>query len=120
MKFDELLTTAREAITVRRVFGEPYERDGVTVIPGAFVSGGGGGGSGYDERGQEGWGGGLGVRARPSGAFVLRDRDLRWQPAVDVNRLAAVVGAIAVMYLYARSRRRGHPHRHAHSHRHSH
>jgi len=60
------------------------------------------------------------VRARPSGAFVLRDRDLRWQPAVDVNRLAAVVGAIIVMYLYARSRRRGRRHRHAHAHRHSH
>lgn len=118
MRLDEMLSTARDVITVRRVFGDPYERDGVTVIPGAFVAGGGGGGSGQDERGQEGQGGGFGMRGHPSGAFVLRDRDLRWQPAVDINRLAMVIGAVVVMYLYARSRRHGHPHRHSHRHRH--
>jgi uncharacterized spore protein YtfJ len=34
----EILTNARDAMTVRRVFGEPYERDGVTVIPVAAVT----------------------------------------------------------------------------------
>lgn len=118
MRLDELLSTARDAITVRRVYGDPYEKDGVTIIPGAFVAGGGGGGTGQDEQGHEGRGAGFGVRARPSGAFVLRDRQLRWQPAMDVNRLAAVIGAVLVMYLFARSRRRGHAHRHSHRHRH--
>ena len=33
----------RDAITVRRVYGEPYQEDGVTIIPAAHVVGGGGG-----------------------------------------------------------------------------
>jgi hypothetical protein len=28
---DEILEGARDAVTVRRVFGEPYDQDGVTV-----------------------------------------------------------------------------------------
>lgn len=102
MKLDEVLTTARDAITVRRVFADPYEKDGVTVIAGAVVSGGGGGGGGHDESGQEGEGGGFGMRARPTGAFVLSGGKVMWRPAVDVNRLILVVGAVAVAYLLSR------------------
>ena len=69
MKVAELATTVRDAITVSRVFAEPYEQDGVTVIAAATVAGGAGGGGGHDERGQEGEGGGFGVRARPAGAY---------------------------------------------------
>ena len=64
MKVAELVTTVRDAITVSRVFAEPYEKDGVTVIAAATVVGGAGGGGGHDERGQEGEGGGFGVSAR--------------------------------------------------------
>jgi uncharacterized spore protein YtfJ len=49
---DELLKGHREAITVKRVFGDPYEKDGVTVIPAAKVIGGGGGGEGEAPEGQ--------------------------------------------------------------------
>ena len=50
--------TAREVLTVRRVFGEAYERDGVTVIPVAKVMGGSGMGfgSGAMGKGQPGAG----------------------------------------------------------------
>ena len=89
MKVAELATTVRDAITVSRVFAEPYEKDGVTVIAAATVVGGGGGGGGHDERGQEGEGGGLGVIARPAGAYVIKDGRVWWRPAVDVNRLVA-------------------------------
>ena len=34
---NELVQQARDALTVKRVFGEPYERDGVAVIPAASV-----------------------------------------------------------------------------------
>ena len=44
MKVTEVLSTAKDAITVKRVFGEPYEKDGLTVIPAAVVGGGAGGG----------------------------------------------------------------------------
>jgi uncharacterized spore protein YtfJ len=104
MKLDEILGSARDAITVRRVFAEPYEREGLTIITGAAVSGGGGGGSGGDQRGQEGAGGGFGVNARPAGAFVVRDGKVRWYPAVDVNRLAGALAIVAVAYLFARAR----------------
>ena len=43
MKFDEFLSRAHESVSARRVYAEPYEADGVTVIPAATVSGGGGG-----------------------------------------------------------------------------
>jgi len=106
MKLEELLNTARDTITVRRVFAEPYEKDGVTIIAGAAVSGGGGGGSGHDKEGQEGEGGGFGMNARPAGAFVIREGKVKWRPAVDVNRLFAMIGTVAAIYLLTRARAR--------------
>ncbi len=103
MKLDEVLTNARDAITVRRVFADPYDKEGVTIIPGAVVSGGGGGGGGHDESGQEGEGAGFGMKARPAGAFVVRNGTVRWRPAVDVNRLALIAGVVAVAYLLSRA-----------------
>jgi uncharacterized spore protein YtfJ len=35
-----------------------------------------------------GGGVGYGVRARPVGAFVIKDGDVRWEPAIDATRLA--------------------------------
>jgi uncharacterized spore protein YtfJ len=104
MKVNELLGRAGDTLTVRRVFAEPYEKDGVTIIAGAVVAGGGGGGSGHDERGQEGEGGGFGLNARPAGAFIIRGGKVRWRPAVDVNRLAAIAGFVAIIYLVTRRR----------------
>jgi len=46
MEVQEVIAQARDAITVKRVFGEPYEKNGVTVIPAARVQGGAGGGGG--------------------------------------------------------------------------
>ena len=40
---EELVKGHRDAITVKRVFGDPFEKNGVTVIPAAKVMGGGGG-----------------------------------------------------------------------------
>ena len=73
-KIDDLVTTARDAITVRRVYGEPVTQDAVTVIAAASVWGGGGGGRGRDQQGQEGQGGGFGLHARPVGAYVIKGR----------------------------------------------
>jgi uncharacterized spore protein YtfJ len=103
VRLQELATTVRDAITVSRVFAEPYQQDGVTLITAATVAGGGGGG-GHDERGQEGEGGGFGISARPAGAYVIKDGRVRWRPAVDVNRLVATVGAVAIAYLLTRAR----------------
>ena len=40
--FEDLVEGARDLITVKRVYGDPYEQDGMTVIPAASVRGGGG------------------------------------------------------------------------------
>ena len=40
----EAVQQSRDAITVRRVYGDPYQEEGITVIPAAHVMGGGGGG----------------------------------------------------------------------------
>jgi uncharacterized spore protein YtfJ len=109
MKIEELFTKARNSVEARMVFAEPIERGGLTVIPAARVAAGGGGGNGRDQHGQEGEGAGLGLTARPVGAYVIEDGKLRWDPAVDVNRIAAVAGAIVVAALWLSKRKAGKP-----------
>lgn len=96
MKLDELISKTRDAFEAEKVFAEPFTQDGITVITAATLSGGLGGGTGRDEKGQEGEGGGFGLSAKPTGAYVITDGKVRWEPAVDVNRLVAVVGAVAI------------------------
>jgi uncharacterized spore protein YtfJ len=40
-------------LSVRRAFGEAYEKDGMLIIPVAIVAGGGGGGTGHNRRGDQ-------------------------------------------------------------------
>lgn len=102
MEIDQMLGKARDAITVKRVYGEPYERNGVTVIPAAAVAGGGGGGSGEGpEAGQVGGGGGFGLGGRPVGAYVINGDSVHWEPAVDVTRIATHALALAVVAFLA-------------------
>ncbi|WP_424531007.1 sporulation protein [Sphaerisporangium viridialbum] len=72
----------------RRVYGEPYERDGATVIPAVSVRAAGGFGTGHvQERISGGTGGGGATTAGPVGAYVIRDGKVSWEPAIDVNRI---------------------------------
>ncbi|MPZ72190.1 MAG: sporulation protein [Nitriliruptorales bacterium] len=86
----------REVLTVQRVFGEPIERDGVTVIPVAAIGGGGGGGSQPADAGNEAGGGGFGMGGRPVGVYVVADGKVTWQPAFDLTRVA-VMGQIVAL-----------------------
>ena len=98
MNPEELLQGAKDAITVRRVFGEPIEHEGVVVVPVAKVAGGGGGGGDSENNG----GGGFGLGARPVGVYVIKDGQVSWRPAIDPIRVA-VVAVLALAFL---SRRR--------------
>lgn len=100
MDVQEMLTEARDAMNVRRVYGEPFEKNGVTVLPAASVRGGGGGGSGEGPEGEgKGTGGGFGLMARPVGAYVIRGEEVRWEPAVDATRMALMGQAVALIAL---------------------
>ena len=108
---------ARDSVTVRRVYGKPIERGDVTVIPAAAVQGGAGagGGTGIAPDGEEsgpgsGSGAGWGIRARPVGAYVVRDGDVSWESALDLNRVilgGQVVAVVALLTLrtWLKSRR---------------
>jgi uncharacterized spore protein YtfJ len=104
MTVNEVITSAQEAITVKRVYGQPIEKDGVTLIPAAIVGGGAGGGKGRDQKGQEGEGTGFGVGGRPAGVFVLKAGEVSWRPAVDPNRVIMTLGLVLVVYLLSRPR----------------
>lgn len=96
MDFQDVIAKAQDAMTVNRVYGKPIERDGVVIIPAAEVGGGGGGGGGSDQSGSSGNGGGYGLRARPAGAYVIREGNVKWEPAVDISSLLTRVGLIAI------------------------
>jgi hypothetical protein len=70
------------------------------VIAAATVSGGPGAGTGRDDKDQEGEGGGFGLTAKPTGTFVIAHGEVRWEPAIDVNRLVATGGAAAIAALF--------------------
>ena len=70
-EFQEMLTQARDAVTVKKVFGEPYQHNGITIIPAAKITGGAGGGGGTGGNQERGFGGGYGVMSSPVGTYVL-------------------------------------------------
>ena len=109
MDFMDAVSSTRDSITVKRVYGEAYERNGVTVIPAAAVFGAGGAGQGDQPDGTEGGGGGFGVHARPIGAYVVRGEEVSWQPAFDVNRVVLgcqLLGLAAILLIHRRLLRR--------------
>lgn len=113
--FDNIRGT-RDALTVKRVFGESYEVDGVTIVPVARIAGGagGGGGEGTDENDQQGrgFGTGFGLSANPIGVYEVRDGDIAWKPAVDANRIikgGQLLAGLIVVCVAALLWRRGAP-----------
>jgi uncharacterized spore protein YtfJ len=105
MELPEVIGRAADAAQVRRVFGEPVERDGVTIIPAALIRGGAGGGGGrgrgpkQEEGDGEGAGGGYGFTARPAGVFVIRGDQVDWRPALDLGKVILGGQLVAVTFL---------------------
>jgi len=107
---DNILSEARDTLTVKRVYGEPLAHNGITVIPAAAIRGGGGGGEG--EPGADtpgGAGGGFGMSARPVGAYQIKDDEVTWVPAADTTKvivLGEVVAIVALLVLRSVLKRR--------------
>jgi len=103
-----VIEQAKDVMTVRRVFGDPYEKNGVTMIPAARVQGAAGGGGGEDGESQ-GRGSGFGMNAKPAGAFVINGDKVSWQPAIDATKIVigmqlVVVAALLVVRAVVKSR----------------
>ena len=99
-KLEEIMSEARDVLTVKRVYGEPLAHNDITVIPAASVRGGGGGGEG--EPGPEtpgGAGGGFGMSARPVGAYQIKDDEVTWVPAADTTRVIILGEMVAIVAL---------------------
>jgi uncharacterized spore protein YtfJ len=76
------------------IYGEPIDRDGVTIIPVARAIWGFGGGAGRDEEQQVGSGGGGGMMVSPVGYIEISEGGSTYRPIFKppVVALAAVVG----------------------------
>jgi len=101
---NELLERIGETVgkraQVSTIFGEPVQREGVTVIPVAKTrfGFGGGGGSGSRDEGSGGGGGG-GVAVSPIGYIEVRDRSAEFKRISTATDLLAFVAAASLAAL---------------------
>ena len=88
------------AASAKAVFGQPVERDGVTIVPVAKVryGFGGGCGSGPNRKGA-GEGGGGGAVSSPVGFIEIRGDEARFRPITSGRKLALAIAAGALVGL---------------------
>lgn len=74
------------------IYGEPVERQGITIIPVAkFTFGFGGGESSETQKVPGGMGGGAGLMAKPVGYIEIKNGQAKFQPIVDVVSIVRTV-----------------------------
>ena len=96
----QLLENAGDTLTVRRVFGDPIDQNGIRIIPAARIRGGAGGGGGSAPNGEGGSGAGFGMIADPAGAFVVTDHDVTWRPAINTERIVLATLGFAAFAMW--------------------
>ncbi|GAC1564861.1 MAG: hypothetical protein NVS3B14_00820 [Ktedonobacteraceae bacterium] len=105
---EQVLGHLVSSASVDNVFGQPVERDGVTVIPCSEISVGLGMGTGsgpVDERGNStgsGGGGGGGSQGRPIAVIVISKEGVRVEPVLDLTKVALAsltTGAFMLLWL---------------------
>jgi uncharacterized spore protein YtfJ len=99
MNASDILTKVRDTMTVRTAIGEPVVQDGVVILPAAKIRGGAGGGIGPEDAENGGAGGGFGMTSTPVGAFVIKDGNVSWRPAIDVNKVILGGQLVAIVAL---------------------
>ncbi|TMF11799.1 MAG: sporulation protein [Chloroflexi bacterium] len=97
MRVIDVVNEAKAAMRASEVFGTPYEKNGITIIPAAKIAGGAGGGG--DQAQPQAGGVGFGVSSRPVGAFVIKGDEVSWQPALDLNRIILMGQVVAIVAL---------------------
>jgi len=107
--FEKLAEKLGASAQAAHIFGEPVERDGVTVIPVATARwglGGGGGKRGLAAR-QEGMGGGGGAVVQPAGYIEIKGGETRYRPIIDPKLAVGAVLAGGFLLLGLIKRLRG-------------
>ena len=113
-----LLGRIGDSISGHKSFGPAFEKDGILLIPVAYVFGGGGGGEGEEpaqprkdkadkpeSNQKKGSGGGYGLVTWPIGAYVVQDGQVRWVPVIDPG-LMMTSGALAIAVVVRSLRRK--------------
>jgi uncharacterized spore protein YtfJ len=98
----EKLGAVAQAATV---FGQPVERDGITVIPVAKARWGFGGGAGQ-RKDEDGAGGGGGVQVTPVGFIEIKNHEANFRPIRTVSLGWIVAGSILSLFLISKTSRR--------------
>jgi uncharacterized spore protein YtfJ len=80
------------------VFGEPVERDGVTVIPVAKARWGFGGGAGRSKD-EDGAGGGGGVTVTPVGFIEIKNHEANFRPIRTASLAWIIAGGLLSLFL---------------------
>ena len=99
MNVTEILLT-REAITVKRVYGEPIEREGLHHRTKVDVRGGVAAAAIPRTTAAA-----AGLTARPVGVCIVKDGQVEWEPASDASRIAImgmVTSIVALLVLHHR------------------
>lgn len=91
------------------IFGEPVEKDGITIIPVArarwgFSGGGSSGGNTSENQKGEGMGGVGGVKVSPAGYVEVKNGRARFHPIYDpamVTQIIVASGVVAALLVQA-------------------
>src|SRR2546425_9490130 len=97
MRVMDVVNEAKGAMRASEVFGTPYEKNGVTIIPAAKIAGGAGGGG--DQAQPQAGGGGFGVSSRPVGALGIKSSDVSRQAALDLHPVILMGPVVAIAAL---------------------
>jgi uncharacterized spore protein YtfJ len=99
---ERLASIVGNSVRVTTIFGEPVEKEGVTVIPVArarwgFGGGrGSGGNNGENQKGSD-TGGGAGVKVSPVGYVEVRDGRARFRPIYDPAMVTQIIVASGIV-----------------------
>jgi len=87
------------------VFGEPVERDGITVIPVAKARWGFGGGAGQ-RKDEDGAGGGGGVQVTPVGFIEIKNHEANFRPIRAASLPWIIGGGVLSLFLLRQTLKR--------------
>lgn len=89
------------AANANTIYGQPVERDGITVIPVAKASWGVGGGDGGKNGDNGGTGGGGGISVRPVGYIEIKEGRSKYRPIFDPGLIVQIILGSAVVVAIA-------------------